>query len=144
MYWPVGGPRVYSASRQTLRESQFTTSEDALDSDEEDNSLKGNDNGEEVGSSGGQEPAEESEEGQEEVTRISNSKNDGVAEEQGPERGPAEKAQSPDSDDELSENIIGLRLSRSGHLFASITQSTMTIWQTKVRLRHKSLWRTPG
>jgi hypothetical protein len=30
------------------------------------------------------------------------------------------------------ENIISLKISRSGHLFAVITSRTLTIWQTKV------------
>lgn len=32
------------------------------------------------------------------------------------------------------EPIIALKVSRTGHLFAVITASTLTIWQTKVRL----------
>ena len=32
------------------------------------------------------------------------------------------------------EPIVALRLSRTGHLFAVITETTMTIWQTKVSL----------
>jgi hypothetical protein len=30
------------------------------------------------------------------------------------------------------ENIISLKISRSGHIFAVITSTTLTIWQTKV------------
>jgi len=34
-----------------------------------------------------------------------------------------------------NENILGLRISRTGHLFAVITATSMTIWQTKVSAR---------
>jgi RAB6A-GEF complex partner protein 1 len=33
----------------------------------------------------------------------------------------------------IGEPIVALKVSRTGHLFAAITASTLTIWQTKVR-----------
>lgn len=42
-----------------------------------------------------------------------------------------------DYENEASENqpsaLLGLRVSRNGHLFATITTTTMTVWQTSVR-----------
>lgn len=39
----------------------------------------------------------------------------------------------------LKEPILALRVARTGHLFAVITATSMTIWQTKVRLWTKTL-----
>ena len=36
------------------------------------------------------------------------------------------------------EEIIGLRISRNGYMFATVTRSTLTIWQTKVRRAFES------
>lgn len=30
-------------------------------------------------------------------------------------------------------NILGLRVARNGHLFVTITETTLTVWQTSVR-----------
>ncbi|ORY11884.1 RIC1-domain-containing protein [Clohesyomyces aquaticus] len=35
------------------------------------------------------------------------------------------------SEDDISGDIIGIKVTRSGHMFATITRSTLTIWQTK-------------
>jgi RAB6A-GEF complex partner protein 1 len=35
-------------------------------------------------------------------------------------------------DEEIGGEIVAMKLSRSGHLFATITSSTLSIWQTKV------------
>ena len=32
--------------------------------------------------------------------------------------------------------IIALRVSRNGQLFATVTATTLTLWQTSVRIRH--------
>ena len=66
MYWPLGAPRVYAASRRKRK---------IPDSGEE--------------------------------------KEDGDAE-------------------EAASNILGLRLARNGHLFVTITETALTVWQTAV------------
>ena len=35
--------------------------------------------------------------------------------------------------DEASNSILGLRVARNGHLFATITETALIIWQTNVR-----------
>ena len=66
MYWPLGAPRVYAASRRKRKPS---------------------DNNE------------------------------------GKENGETEEAAS---------HILGLRVARNGHLFITITETTLTVWQTAV------------
>ena len=36
------------------------------------------------------------------------------------------------SDDNASRAILGLRVSRNGHLFATITEIVLTVWQSNV------------
>jgi hypothetical protein len=37
-------------------------------------------------------------------------------------------------EDDIHGEIIAIRVTRSGHMFATLTRSTLTIWQTKARL----------
>ena len=68
MYWPLGAPKVYAATRRKRKPPAIGDGE------------------------------EESEDGKEKAT-----------------------------------NILGLRVARNGHLFVTITETTMTVWQTSVR-----------
>jgi hypothetical protein len=38
------------------------------------------------------------------------------------------------AEDDITGDIVAIKVTRSGHLFATITRSTLTIWQTKARL----------
>jgi hypothetical protein len=38
-------------------------------------------------------------------------------------------------DDDIHGEIIAIRVTRSGHMFATLTRSTLTIWQTKACLQ---------
>ncbi len=69
MYWPLGAPRVYAASRRK-RKDPTATNEERVDRDN----------------------VEEKE----------------------------------------STNILGLRIARHGHLFVTITDTALTVWQTSV------------
>jgi len=70
MYWPLGAPRVYAASRRK-RKTKTEGSNEKKDDDAEDTSI----------------------------------------------------------------NILGLRLARNGHLFVTITDTALTVWQTSVCAR---------
>lgn len=37
------------------------------------------------------------------------------------------------AEEDITGEIVALKVTRSGHLFATITRSTLTIWQTKAR-----------
>ena len=37
-----------------------------------------------------------------------------------------------DDAEEAASNILGLRLARNGHLFVTITETALTVWQTAV------------
>ena len=66
MYWPIGAPRVYAASRRKTK-----------------------------------------------IPESGEEKEDGDAE-------------------EAASNILGLRLARNGHLFVTITETALAVWQTAV------------
>lgn len=70
MYWPLGAPRVYAASKRRRK--------DKPPDDEEEDEDDAKDNG--------------------------------------------------------SPNILGLRVARNGHLFVTITETALTVWQTAVCL----------
>ena len=76
MYWPIGAPRIYAASKKKRRYIQQRAGDE-----------------------------EEDEWGNEDASKT----------------------------------ILGLCVSRNGHLFASITETALTIWQTNVRKPHSEL-----
>lgn len=41
-------------------------------------------------------------------------------------------APSPPVEDDIHGTIVAIRVTRSGHLFATLTKTTLTVWQTKV------------
>jgi hypothetical protein len=132
MYWPAGGPRVYSAARDALQQDQLEVSEDGLEKEAGQEKLEANGGFQETETLGGVEGADLIED--EQIYEKSSAES-----EQGNEPSRTGKAEENDkknsyygSEGQLAENITALRLSRSGHLFISITKSTMTIWQTKV------------
>lgn len=73
-----------------------------------------------------------------ERTRVSN---DGVKD-SGPNRGSQsqaavkekEGASDQSIEDDIHGEIIAIRVTRSGHMFATLTRTTLTIWQTKACL----------
>jgi len=44
-----------------------------------------------------------------------------------------------DDEDKTSINILGLRVARHGHLFVTITDTELTVWQTSVSTRTLAL-----
>lgn len=57
-----------------------------------------------------------------------------VEEREAAERQPQQSQQSQLPEDDISGEIIAIRVTRSERMFATITRTTLTIWQTKVRL----------
>jgi hypothetical protein len=37
-------------------------------------------------------------------------------------------------EDDINGNIVAVRITRSGHMFATLTRTTLTVWQTKACL----------
>jgi hypothetical protein len=140
MYWPISAPRVYAASNsEAPKERVFRFNEDV-------------------------ESHAETTDGSGSLLNATSASSDAVHEEDNQYSGlltpltpmtPGIKPVDHDTQRRLSarnltsleeeleddvgyaqnENILGLRISRTGHLFAVITATSMTIWQTKVSAR---------
>jgi hypothetical protein len=132
MYWPIGAPRIYAASKHELYPAYTTTSDDGSEREsttetEEDDRT----NGTAIPARDGEEDATSEDEINGDAHAVSASaagrresdvqtlKSNGAAQQA--------------ADDDPGGEIVGLQLSRSGHMFATITKSTLTVWQTKVR-----------
>ena len=100
MYWPIGAPKTYAASKHIVstRSTRPVASDDGLDT-------------EAVTKQDDEYPGDE----QEEV--ISNGQ---------PLPTSPSTTPSPSSHD-----IIDLKIARAGHIYASITESSLSVWQTK-------------
>lgn len=135
MYWPIGAPRIYAASSSAASEDRIIQTDDDVESRE-----ATEDSGSSINA-----PNDESEEKVDDnqelppglttpITPITpgikpvehdtylhspNRSSDGDASCFPPIR--------PENDP-----LLALRISRSGHLFAVITSTSLTIWQTKV------------
>jgi len=134
MYWPIGAPRVYASGNRKSRKGQlFRTDDDAnshKDSSSEVNAP--------ISSSDAVQDAEETASGfLTPITPITPGikpvENDGKRRLSARDLGSIEDKQEDALAQAEDEHIISLKISRSGHLFAVITSTTLTIWQTKVR-----------
>lgn len=117
-YWPISSPSVFAATKNTNLE-RTSVSHD----------------GTEETSQSGRVGASECETKPRNETEDTNSTGgDEGVEEEGREQ-KARRASSIDqfAEDDVHGDIIAIRVTRSGQLFATLTRSTLTIWQTKVR-----------
>jgi hypothetical protein len=127
-YWPISAPSVYAASKQKLPEACIATSDDGVRhpgqlqthpsasygaaQDEDPESTESS-----------VDPATEDEDAEQRQRQTEEKRltaTGGI---------PPEECS---SEEDISGEIIGIRVTRSGHMFATITRSTLTIWQTKV------------
>lgn len=108
MYWPIGPPKAYALSKRKTA-PPITHSQDGLGGSQE-----------EVGSSAGSEEQE---------ARVNGSANTHNGEDDESRRNSAASAAvTPTGQDE---EILAAKISRGGSVFASITRSQLTVWQTK-------------
>ena len=130
-YWPISAPSVFAASKHQLPpESLSTTTDDAVRSQSHRPPTQSNGRSaptiqkhptekirEEIADSGTQQPS-------------NNGQTDQDSSASGSEPYGNDDGRSLNNED--SGEIIGLCVTRSGAMFATISQTTLTIWQTKV------------
>lgn len=124
-YWPISSPSVFAAAKHTLPEHTQTSHDGAepASGGRKDGAAADDSTASSIADS------EEQSEGDDPSTQGKH----GVD-----EKAPAQRATPPRgieqlSEDDVSGEIIGIKVTRSGHMFATITWSTLTIWQTKAR-----------
>jgi hypothetical protein len=137
MYWPIGAPRIYAASKHELDPKQTTTSLDGLEAPVQVRSptpsAPAGTNGTATHDNGGDEDDGQSVE-YDETDSIAQSESAADSDEKlaAPETSESTGASPHAADDDPGGEIVGLKVTRSGHMFATITQATLTVWQTKV------------
>ena len=132
MYWPIGAPRVYASSSKTRKRQLFRPDDDAASHE---------DNGSEATSPiPSSDAVQDADEAASSLLTPATPITPGIkpVENDGQRRLSARGLGSIEDrlEDLLGqaehEHIISLKISRSGHLFAVITSTSLTIWQTKV------------
>ena len=124
-YWPISSPSVFAATKSTNVERSHDGTDRA--------SQNGQDDASEAESS-----EAESTDGTDDGTSATNSEvSTSLRTEQ-----EAQQTGAPGQfvEEDVHGEIIAIRVTRSGKLFATLTQSTLTIWQTKVCLKFASTW----
>jgi hypothetical protein len=109
-YWPISSPSVFAATKHTNPE-QTRVSNDGVEDDEPNSRSQ---------SQAGDETAVRSE---------------GEVKEREQARLQQQRASDQLIEDDIHGDIIAVRVTRSGHMFATLTRSTLTIWQTKACLQ---------
>lgn len=134
MYWPVGAPKVYALSKLAPTKKSVTRSDDGLPGGgvEEAGSHSEKPGTSSAGSRtpNGSYEHSETDASQASVTSSAASVND-AAEEIG------------DADQDNKPEIMAVKVSRGGSVFATITRSTLTVWQTKPTAALASVMRSP-
>lgn len=130
-YWPISAPSVYAASKQKLPEACIATSDDGVSHPGQLQTHPGASYGdaqdedpESTESSADPVTEDEGEDARQRQRRMDDDEKKSTATKDVP---PKESS----SEEDISGEIIGIRVTRSGHMFATITHSTLTIWQTK-------------
>lgn len=133
MYWPIAAPRVYVArvpppavpidydsegSAELVRHRLSVSS--AADDPDQNDSVKGSTEDEDEGRKVGEKEVEDEESLPDTPSASS--------------RGNQHQNSTNSSPNEELSHIIALRVARNGHLFATVTKTELTIWQTKVRI----------
>jgi hypothetical protein len=139
MYWPIGAPRIYAASSSKASKDRVLESDDDAESRETTEGSGSLLNAPSIDSEGGLEG--DGERRLSEATTPLTPVTPGIKPvEYDIQRRPSTRfigqdgafpALGPIQADK--EPLLALRISRTGHLFAVITSTTLTIWQTKVR-----------
>jgi hypothetical protein len=132
MYWPIGAPRIYAATKHGLHSEQQTTSDDGSTTPTLRN--KSLDKGQN-GDSGLDE--DEKDEENREYAQPNGSKQKKPARRKsevgvGKEASKSNGTSSDEAEKDPGGQIVGIAVARSGHMFITITSSTLTVWQTKV------------
>ncbi|KAF2735488.1 RIC1-domain-containing protein [Polyplosphaeria fusca] len=122
-YWPLSSPSVLAATKRTLPDRLQTSHDGAPLDDSHTEGTHGADDGSTSSF------ATDSE---------GRAADDTIGNRQEPEVEPARSphsARQPQpaqvSEDDISGEIVGIKVTRSGHMFATITRSTLTVWQAK-------------
>lgn len=134
MYWPIGAPRVYASSNSKTRKEQLFRPDDCADSHPD----SGPKPSALISSSNVVRDTNETASGfltpsTSITTGIKPAENDGQRRLSARGLGSIEDKLEDFVTQPEGEHIISLKISRSGHLFAVITSTSLTIWQTKVR-----------
>ena len=130
-YWPISAPSVYAASKQKLPEACIATSDDGV---RRPGQLQTH-----PGASYGDAQDEDPESTESSADPVTEDEDEGASQRQRRTDDDEKKStatkdvpKEASSEEDISGEIIGIRVTRSGHMFATITRSTLTIWQTKV------------
>jgi hypothetical protein len=118
MYWPIGTPRIYASSDQHVATPTVDSGE--VESAETIEIQVSKSTAPTHGVDGGQVPFPNSDDVQSTTTNGKTKKSK--------PRG----TNKPGRVAHIGGEILGARLSRSGHIFVTITFATLTVWQTKV------------
>jgi RAB6A-GEF complex partner protein 1 len=121
-YWPISAPSVFAASKHGLPKECIATTDDGAQKAKSSSSSR--ENGNAILTQDGEEPQSPAEEASE-TQALVNGEHERNTEQRSDEEDPLES--------EIGGEIICLRVTRNGSMFATITRSTLTIWQTKVR-----------
>jgi hypothetical protein len=138
MYWPIRAPTIFVAKVPPPSQSIDYDSEESAELVRHSLSIGSvpDDEGNEAGKEATDEEEEGRKIGEKEVEEDGSTSGTSDAEDK-LRNGEAESALV--NSEETRSHLVALRVARSGLLFATITRSELTIWQTKVRFNRLGL-----
>ncbi|KAF2460727.1 hypothetical protein BDY21DRAFT_333237 [Lineolata rhizophorae] len=122
MYWPIGAPRVYAATQLASETGRNVATDDNASE-----ALRGEGSRQHALNGHGGDAEHDSGLGVEGQLVDAGEQKESAGMEQSPEEWNADER----AEEDIYGEIIGVRLARNGHIFATITRTTLTIWQTK-------------
>lgn len=119
-YWPISSPSVFAATKSTNLE-RTPVSHDGTDQASDQASQSGRDSASDI------ESANDTDDD------ASSRESEGVKEEQLEKETKQTSTLEQLAEEDVHGEVVAIRVTRSGQLFATLTRTTLTIWQTKVR-----------
>jgi hypothetical protein len=127
-YWPISSPSVFAATKHTLSESAHVSHDGAQSQGQAPGDGATTDDGSQRVKTHSEEQA-----GDDQSSVQSEQEPDLEQDESLGQYAQRQQPLQQLSDSDVAGEIIAVKLTRSGHMFATITRTTLTVWQTKAR-----------
>ncbi|QDS74565.1 hypothetical protein FKW77_008015 [Venturia effusa] len=139
MYWPIAAPRIYAATKHGQDDELQSAYEDGTAIPTQRNKSAEKEIDRDAGVAGG--------ETGDEKARLNGNRHESARQKSevaaGDEAAETDGTRAEKAEKDPGGQIVGITIARTGHMFITMTKSTLTVWQTKPTVAVASVLRSP-
>ncbi|KAE9989065.1 hypothetical protein EG327_003119 [Venturia inaequalis] len=140
MYWPIAAPRIYAATKQRREDEQQRASDDGTATPTQQKKS--------VEKKASRNSTLAKDETDDEQAALNGSQEEEPAQQKsnvaaGKEAVEGSRTYSDEEEKDCGGEIVGIAVARTGHMFITVTKSTLTVWQMKPTVVVASVLRSP-